>query len=517
LQLRSQAYDKQIPANHPVMMAVYDLAAQYNVPVHLHYQPDYGTLYLNGLAELEDALAANPNTIFVWGHWWHHSGAEGGLRSEVRQLLNIYPNLYLQWEFTFPPETFPNFLTDLQNYSDRLIFGTDVGMLEEQRAVVESGGTTFYQLIDNVRGFELLLPVGISFYTFQSLSYSIDVYRGVRPPEKHLGIFALYVAFFPQLVAGPIERATTLLPQLRKTHEFDYERVTDGLKLMAWGMFKKVVIADRLAILVNTVYQNPTDYQGVPLIIATYFFAFQIYCDFSGYSDIAIGAAQVMGYKLMDNFKRPYFSTSIAEFWRRWHISLSTWFKDYLYIPLGGNRVVKWRWYVNLYVVFLISGLWHGANWTFVVWGAIHGFYLVFSIWTANFRRQVSAFFRLNRYPTIQNCWKVFITFHLVLFAWVFFRANTLQDAFYIVSHLFSNLEFKSSYGLELGRFEFAVAIFSILLMEFIHLIQSYQPIRPLLSQKPVWLRWGVYYVFVMALLMFGEFASPQAFVYFQF
>jgi alginate O-acetyltransferase complex protein AlgI len=256
-----------------------------------------------------------------------------------------------------------------------------------------------FNLFYNVPAFSVLLPVGISFYTFQTLSYSIDVYRGDREPERHLGIFALYVAFFPQLVAGPIERSTHLLPQFYEKHNVDYVRITNGLKLMTWGFFKKLVIADRLAIYVNQVYNAPGDFHGAHIWIATYFFAIQIFCDFSGYSDIAIGAAEIMGYRFMKNFRRPYLAQSIAEFWKRWHISLSTWFRDYLYIPLGGNRVGKWRWYYNLFVVFMVSGLWHGANWTFVVWGALHGLYLVFAIVTQSHRESFSRWIGLTSIP----------------------------------------------------------------------------------------------------------------------
>ncbi len=223
----------------------------------------------------------------------------------------------------------------------------------------------------------IILPIGLSFHTFQAMSYTIEVYRGRQKAERHLGIYALYVMFYPQLVAGPIERPYQLLHQFREHHEFDLPRVSDGLKLMLWGFFKKVVIADRIGLYVNQVYEAPTSHHGWSLIVATYFFAFQIYCDFSGYTDIAIGAAQVMGFRLMDNFNRPYFAKSIAEFWRRWHISLSSWFRDYLYFPLGGNRVPVPRWCFNISIVFLLSGLWHGASWTFVVWGALHGFYIL--------------------------------------------------------------------------------------------------------------------------------------------
>lgn len=374
--------------------------------------------------------------------------------------------------------------------------------------------------------FNLLLPVGISFYTFQTLSYSIDVYRGERKAEHHLGYFALYVSFFPQLVAGPIERSTSLMPQFFEKHEFNSQRVSDGLKLMMWGFFKKVVIADRLAVLVNQVYNNAEGYEGFPLLLATYFFAFQIYCDFSGYSDIAIGAAQVMGFKLMDNFNRPYYSKSISEFWKRWHISLSTWFRDYLYIPLGGNRVVKWRWYLNLFITFLVSGLWHGANWTFVVWGAIHGFYLVFALWTKNITKKIYNFIHLKKRSGAKKFVDVFITFHLVIFAWVFFRANSFNDAVYILTNMFP-LNFSefiiklSSTGatqslLGLTKRGLVLAILSIIFMEFVHLLQRHRKMRNFLSDKPIILRWAIYYALIIAIISFGEFRM-QEFIYFQF
>ncbi|MBZ0166614.1 MAG: MBOAT family protein, partial [Candidatus Omnitrophica bacterium] len=286
----------------------------------------------------------------------------------------------------------------------------------------------------------VLLPVGISFYTFQTLSYSIDVYYGQQKPQRHFGRFALFVAFFPQLVAGPIERSRHLLPQFNSPKGFDYARVTDGLKLMLWGLFKKAVIADRVAVFVVAVYDHPQDYTGWPLILATVFFAFQIYCDFSGYSDIAIGSSKVLGIDLMDNFNRPYFSKSVAEFWKRWHISLSTWFRDYVYIPMGGSRVPRARLYFNLLFVFVVSGLWHGANWTFVIWGALNGFYLLFSIFSETFRARWCALIGLDRRPLLHKYVKVAITFGLINFAWIYFRANTLADAWYISTHLFSGL-----------------------------------------------------------------------------
>ena len=367
----------------------------------------------------------------------------------------------------------------------------------------------------------IILPIGLSFHTFQSMSYTIEVYRGKFKAERHPGIFALYVMFFPQLVAGPIERPYNLLPQLHAQHTFDYQRVTDGLKLMAWGFFKKIVIADRLAIPVNQVYANPHEYTGISLIVATIFFAYQIYCDFSGYSDIAIGAAQVMGFKLMTNFNRPYFSQSIAEFWRRWHISLSSWFRDYLYIPLGGNRVAAWRWQLNLLIVFLVSGLWHGASWTFVIWGGLHGLYLVASLWLTalaeKIQRATKTAIRPNKYLQIA------ITFGLVSFAWIFFRATSLADALYIASHLFDNLgivtnfqALENSVLLGLGRTGFAIALLAIIGMELVQLVQRGGSVRAQLARQPALVRWSAYYLLIIVTLIFGVYGSRQ-FIYFQF
>lgn len=389
-------------------------------------------------------------------------------------------------------------------------------------------------------GLMLALPIGLSFHTFQSMSYVIEVYRGHQKAERHFGIYSLYVMFYPQLVAGPIERPQNLLKQFYMEHHFDYTRVTNGLKLMAWGLFKKVVIADRLAVFVDTVYNNPHNYEGVPLILATFFFAFQIYCDFSGYSDIAIGSAQVMGFRLMDNFNRPYFARSIAEFWKRWHISLSTWFRDYFYIPLGGNRVPIKRWYLNLFLTFLISGLWHGANWTYIFWGALNGFYLVFAIATEDARSRFTSAIGLHRLPRVHKLLKVLTTFSLICFAWIFFRANSIEDAFYIVTHLFNGVgDFVWHYGqyliaahlksgpkpdksirevLTMGRHisEFQLVIKLIALLIMVQLIQRSGSIRERIIGKPAWLRWSAYYLLVMGIIMYGLEASEQ-FIYFQF
>jgi alginate O-acetyltransferase complex protein AlgI len=380
-----------------------------------------------------------------------------------------------------------------------------------------------YKIFYGIPPLKFLLPIGISFYTFKNLSYAIDVYRGDKKPERHLGFFALYVAFFPQLLAGPIERATRFLPQLYEKFDFDYQRVTKGLKLMLWGFFQKMVIADNVAALVDPVYNSPTHYQGLPFLLATFFFAFQIYCDFSGYSDIAIGAAQIMGFKTMENFNHPYFSKSISEFWRRWHISLSTWFRDYLYIPVGGNRVSVPRWYLNLFFVMTICGFWHGANWTFLIWGGLHGFYLVFSIITRNLRNHLTRTIGLDRMPRLHSYFKVLITFSWVCFAWIFFRANTISDAFYIIYNLFvgwgkvftvkglRNVLFVTNL-----RFEFIVSFISIGLLLFVQLMERRGNLIDRFSEKPVWIRWPVYYFLLLAIVLCGNFGSKQ-FIYFQF
>ncbi len=380
-------------------------------------------------------------------------------------------------------------------------------------------------LFYGIPALDVLLPVGISFYTFQTLSYSIDVYRGAREPERHLGVFAVYVSFFPQLVAGPIERSTRLLPQFHKIQTFEYQRMADGIKLMLWGFFKKLVIADRLALYVNEVYNSPGEFSGIPLIMASYFFAIQIYCDFSGYSDIAIGSAKIMGFDLMTNFRRPYFSKSISEFWNRWHISLSSWFRDYLYIPLGGNRVTIRRWQFNLLVVFIVSGLWHGANWTFIVWGGLHGTYILISRLTQKIRARISSQIGLNRVPQIQKLFKIIVTFHLVVFAWIFFRANSISDAFSIIKKIpainYSSITqdlvsgFHSEYVL-LGWTDLSVSLIAIAFLVVVELIHRRGNLIQFVSSKPLWLRWTAYYSLIVSIILFGIFRHAE-FIYFQF
>jgi D-alanyl-lipoteichoic acid acyltransferase DltB (MBOAT superfamily) len=368
-----------------------------------------------------------------------------------------------------------------------------------------------------VHSLGILLPIGLSFHTFQAMSYTIEVYRGKQRAERHFGIYALYVMFYPQLVAGPIERPQNLIHQFYERHYFEYQRVSHGLKLMFWGLFKKIVIADRIAAMVNPIYNNPTGYHGLPLLLASYLFAFQIYCDFSGYSDIAIGAAQVMGFRLMQNFNAPYFAKSIDEFWKRWHISLSSWFRDYLYIPLGGNRVSVPRWYFNLFFVFLVSGLWHGASWTFVIWGALHGSYIIFSNITRNVRSRIASFVGIDKIPRLHNALRMLITFHLVVFGWIFFRARSLQDAWYIITNSFvwignSIPHLNSAFNSE----DLAIAIFAIFFLETIHFLQRRRGVRAWLSGKPWYYRWAIYYAMATALILFAQ-SDAQPFIYFQF
>jgi alginate O-acetyltransferase complex protein AlgI len=371
----------------------------------------------------------------------------------------------------------------------------------------------------------ILLPIGLSFHTFQAMSYTIEVYRGHQKAERKFGIFALYVMFYPQLVAGPIERPQNLLHQFYEKHSFDYNRIVDGLKLMAWGLFKKVVIADRIAVVADHIYNNPLHHNGSDFIVATVFFSFQIFCDFSGYSDMAIGAAQVMGFKLMTNFDRPYHAESVGEFWKRWHISLSTWFRDYLYISLGGNRVSVPRWYFNLFIVFLVSGLWHGANWTFVIWGALHGCYLVFAIMTKNFRERSMDVTGISKIKWLRKFLNVFTTFVLAAFAWIFFRANNLHDALYISTHLFSGLQkdfndlvTHHTVHLHLGikKNDLIIGVLAILLMEIIHILQYKIRLREFVAKQPAFIRWCVYYAVLFTILFYGVFENRQ-FIYFQF
>lgn len=377
----------------------------------------------------------------------------------------------------------------------------------------------YFNIFYHIPAFQLLLPVGISFYTFQTLSYTIDVYRGVEKAERSFVLFALYVSFFPQLVAGPIERANRLLPQFAIRHDFEYARVTSGLRRLAWGMFKKIVIADKAALIVNAIYQHPQGHSGTMLLFATYLFAFQIYCDFSGYSDIAIGTARMLGISLMENFRQPYLSASIGDFWHRWHISLSTWFRDYLYIPLGGNRVSEVRRYLNLLIVFIVSGLWHGANWTFVIWGFLHGLYIVGEQLLQRPAARLAARFGLpafSRWPTVSHLLRAVLVFHLVVFAWIFFRAESVGDAFYIVRQIFTGLQpTLRSEQIHIGLTTLIVLCSSIVLMELVELLRRANRLQ--LTVQPAWVRWSSYYALVVLIVLFGELQAKGQFIYFQF
>ena len=368
----------------------------------------------------------------------------------------------------------------------------------------------------------ILLPIGLSFHTFQAMSYTFEVYYGRQKAERHFGIYALYVMFYPQLVAGPIERPQNVLPQLHVKYTFEYARVRDGLIMMLWGLFKKVVIADNLSVYVNAAYNNTDQASGNSLLIASYFFAFQIYCDFSGYSDIAVGAAKVMGINLMENFRTPYLSQSIREFWSRWHISLSSWFRDYLYIPLGGNRVSKQRWMFNLFLVFMISGIWHGANWTYVIWGSLHGLYLIVGIVKDDIlssRKKNAA----GVTSWVVKSLNVLITFHLALFAWIFFRANTVEEAFTVVNKIFhldwsvaafsKSLIFLVSNPNYVGRIVFHLALLLVFIIADPILDRIIKNRLPIHSTT---LKMFLYAAILAAIILFGYFGEVQ-FIYFQF
>lgn len=375
------------------------------------------------------------------------------------------------------------------------------------------------------RRLDLLLPVGISFYTFQALSYTIDVYKGTIRAEKNIIRYALFVSFFPQLVAGPIERSGNLLCQIQTIKErklWDYDRIRDGLLLMFWGLFQKLVIADRASILVNQVYGSYTDYGFFELAIASILFAFQIYCDFGGYTNIARGAAQVMGFSLMQNFRQPYFAVSIKEFWRRWHISLTSWFTDYLYIPLGGSRKGLLRQYINILIVFVVSGLWHGASWHFVAWGFIHAVYQI----AGNAKNRIIKHFNLKageeaRNSFSRNLGKGFITFALVDFAWIFFAADSLSHVYAILRQMLTTFQISSIYemGLDHGNwFMLLMGICILITVDLIH--ETGNSVFLFVNRQMLWFRWILYLGLIWCTILFGiygvEYDSSQ-FIYFQF
>jgi D-alanyl-lipoteichoic acid acyltransferase DltB (MBOAT superfamily) len=369
----------------------------------------------------------------------------------------------------------------------------------------------------NVTLINLILPVGISFYTFQTLSYTIDIYNGKIKATNDITAFFAFVAFFPQLVAGPIERAKNLIPQFLQKRKFKYKFAVSGARLILIGLFKKMVIADNLALLVDPVYANPIDYVGFPILLATFFFAFQIYCDFSGYSDIAIGLARVLGFNLMKNFNTPYFSKSLTEFWRNWHISLSTWFRDYVYIPLGGSRVYKNKVYVNIMITFLLSGFWHGANWTFIIWGGIHGIGLIFEkIFLSSHINQKN--------NLIKTFFRITITFSFVCTTWIFFRSNNVLDSIFIINNLFIDTMDYFNYDILSLKFRGLGLkpndiIFNIFLIFFLIVFEACSKSEKLVNHfnNNRKLRVIYYYLIFILILIYGTQNSANNFIYFQF
>lgn len=374
--------------------------------------------------------------------------------------------------------------------------------------------------------FDVILPVGISFYTFQALSYTMDVYRKDIYAEKNFAKYALFVSFFPQLVAGPIERSKNLLIQINVRHAFSFEKMRSGLVRMLYGYFQKVVLADNIATLVSQVYDNYPLYGGTELTVATLLFAVQIYCDFGGYSNIAVGAARVMGFELMENFRAPYLADSVADFWRRWHISLSTWFRDYLYIPLGGNRKGKIRKYVNLMIVFLTSGLWHGASWHYVIWGGLNGIYQIVGDVLRPVRDKAVSLLHIDRKSFSHRLLKIVVTFILIDISWVFFRANSVTDACVIIRNMFTmqtpwTLFSNAIYQLGMDQKTFHMILFSIGILAAVDICR-YKNIHlaSKLYQQGIWLRWTVYLAGIFYVLVFGAYGpvfDASQFIYFQF
>lgn len=378
--------------------------------------------------------------------------------------------------------------------------------------------------------FSIVLPVGISFYTFQALSYTIDVYRGDIPAERNFVKYALFVSFFPQLVAGPIERSGNLLNQINTIPERkkpNFYGIAEGLIMMVWGFFLKMMIADRVSILVDTVFDSYGNYDSLALFVAAVGFAIQIYCDFSGYSTIAIGAAKVMGFSLMENFNTPFFSKSTKEIWRRWHISLSSWFRDYVYIPLGGSRCSKPRKYFNLMVTFLLSGLWHGASWHFVAWGFINGIYQVIGEVLQPVRKWAKHILHIRETSFFHQAYRCIFTFLLFAFSFIFFRASTVRDGCRYVARMFTRLDpwnvlNGSIYELGLSRLQLHILLLSLGLLFLVSLLRRFKNQKPdgFLMNQSLIARWGILIVMICTILIFGEYGgafNAQQFIYFQF
>ena len=363
----------------------------------------------------------------------------------------------------------------------------------------------------------IILPVGISFYTFQTLSYTIDVYKKKLEPSRDFMSFSAFVCFFPQLVAGPIERATNLLPQFYKRRTFEYDKAVDGMRQILWGLFKKVVIADNCAVFANHAFNNPADLNGSTLVFGAIFFTFQIYGDFSGYSDIAIGTSRLFGFNLKQNFATPYFSRDIAEFWRRWHISLSTWFRDYLYIPLGGSRGRIWQKVRNTFIIFIVSGFWHGANWTFIIWGALNAVYFLPLLLTKRNRNNLSVIAKGKLLPSFREFFAMLTTFILTVFAWIFFRAESLNHAFIYIGGVFSKTALASLEFQNLEAFIITVIIILFFLVfEWFGRRDKFAIEKLFLNTNRKY-RFLIYYIILLVIIYFSIKGEEQEFIYFQF
>ena len=375
--------------------------------------------------------------------------------------------------------------------------------------------TAFSFLGQEIKGnsLNIILPVGISFYTFQTLSYTIDVYKRKLEPTKDFIAFTAFVSFFPQLVAGPIERATHLLPQFHKKRCFDYLKAVDGMRQILWGLFKKIVIADNCAEYANQIFNNSADMNGSTLVLGALFFTFQIYGDFSGYSDIAIGTSRLFGFNLKQNFNSPYFSRDIAEFWRRWHISLSTWFRDYLYIPLGGSRVGTWMKVRNIFLIFIVSGFWHGANWTFIIWGALNAIYFLPLLLTNNNRNNLETVAQGKLFPNLRELSNMILTFGLTVFAWIFFRAENIGHAFSYISEIFSLSLFQKP---TIVPKVLIALIFLFTLIEWLGRDNQYA-IEKLLMKSKWPIKYALFYLIIFIIYFFGSFNKDIEFIYFQF
>lgn len=367
---------------------------------------------------------------------------------------------------------------------------------------------------------KIILPVGISFYTFQTLSYTIDVYKGKLEPTKDFIAFTAFVSFFPQLVAGPIERATHLLPQFYKSRNFEYSKAVDGMRQILWGLFKKIVIADNCAEYANLIFNNSPDYSGSTLVLGALFFTFQIYGDFSGYSDIAIGTSRLFGFDLMRNFNFPYFSRDIAEFWRRWHISLSTWFRDYVYIPLGGSHVGTWKKVRNTFIIFIVSGFWHGANWTFIIWGTLNALYILPLLLRGNNRNNMETVALGKNFPSVKETISILNTFGLTVFAWIFFRAENIGHAWQYIQDMIIGLFTTSGYvqTIHLIYFKIGLAlpviIILFILVEWLGREGQYAISNLGVNWKrPI--RYAMYYSIIITIFWFD--GNEQQFIYFQF